>query len=135
MEAISSASTMWFLRFVLFPLPAMRFFVDYIDVLRNAWLRLYGETEPPTRVTYNNHIAWLKQVVPQERLFFFDVKDGWDPLCEALGKEVPRGIPIPRINDGEAIDKFAKKQVQRGLVRWAAIFALGVAIVGFLKIM
>ena len=57
MASISSASTMWFLRFVLFPLPAMRFFVDYINVLREAWLRLYGETEPPTRVTYNSHIA------------------------------------------------------------------------------
>lgn len=127
---VISASTMRFLRFVLFPVPSMRFFVDYFNCLRVVWTRLYADAEPPTRVTYNRHIAWLKEVVPEDRLVFFDVKDGWEPLCKALGKEVPQGVPFPRINDGEAIDSFAKKQVQRGLARWAAIFATGAVFVG-----
>jgi len=129
MEGISNAATMWFLRFVLFPLPALRYFVDYINVLREAWLKLYGEREPPTRLTYDRHIAWLKRTVPEDRLVFFDVKDGWEPLCKALGKKVPDGIPFPRINDGEAIDTFAKKHVQRGLIRWTGLFAAGGALV------
>ena len=128
-ESITSAATMWFLRGVLFPLPSLHHFVDYINVLREIWMMLYGEREPPTRVTYNRHIAWLKEVVPEDRLVFFDVKDGWEPLCKALGKEIPDGIPFPRINDGEAIDRFAKKHVQRGLVRWALILAGLVVIV------
>lgn len=128
MEQISSVTTLWFLRFVLLPLPGMRYFVDYINALRDQWEALYGETEPPTRVTYNRHIAWLKEVVPEDRLAFVDVKDGWEPLCKALGKEVP-GIPFPRINDGEAIDRTAKMHLQRGLIRWAGIFtAAGVAV-------
>ena len=32
METVATASTMWFLRGVLFPLPALRYFVDYIKV-------------------------------------------------------------------------------------------------------
>lgn len=132
MEGISNAATMWFLRVVLFPLPALRYFVDYINVLRDAWIELYGEREPLTRQTYDRHIAWLKEIVPEDRLVFFDVKDGWEPLCKALGKEVPDGIPFPRINDGEAIDSFAKKHVQRGLVRWAAIFTVGVTVVAMM---
>lgn len=128
MKGISNAATMWFLRVVLFLLPALRYFVDYINVLREAWIKLYGEREPLTRLTYDRHIAWLKRTVPEDRLVFFDVKDGWEPLCKALGKEVPNGIPFPRINDGQAIDAFAKKYIQRGLVRWAWILAAGVTV-------
>ena len=134
MESISNTATMWFLRFVLFPLPSLRYFVDYINVLREAWLMLYREREPHTRVTYNRHIAWLKETVPEDRLVFFDVKDGWEPLCKALGREVPQDIPFPRINDGEAIDAFAKKHVQRGLARWTMILALGSFVMGVIML-
>lgn len=128
MVTVSNAATIWFLKFVLFPLPTLRYFVDYIDVLRDVWLNLYGETEPPTRVTYNRHIELLKRTVPEDRLFFVSVKDGWEPLCKALGKEIP-SVPFPRINDGEAIDAFAKKHVGRGLIRWVWILS-GVAVAG-----
>lgn len=127
MAGVSSASTMWFLRFVLFPLPTLRFFVDYISVLRHQWLYLYGESEPATMVTWERHIAWLKEIVPADRLIFFDVKQGWGPLCTVLGKKVP-DEPFPNINDGQAIDRLAKRSVQRGLIRWAGIFAVGAVI-------
>lgn len=128
MVTVSNAATIWFLKFALFPLPTLRYFVDYIDVLRDVWWNLYGETEPPTRVTYNRHIELLKRTVPEDRLFFVSVKDGWEPLCKALGKEIP-SVPFPRINDGEAIDAFAKKHVGRGLIRWVWILS-GVAVAG-----
>ncbi|KAF2243896.1 hypothetical protein BU26DRAFT_110373 [Trematosphaeria pertusa] len=122
METVSNASTMWFLRFVLFPVPGMRYFVDYINVLRNQWVYNYGEHEPVTKKSWDNHMKYLKRVVPKERLVFFDVKEGWGPLCKALGKEVP-DVEFPRINDGEAIERLAKRMVTKGLVRWAGIFA------------
>jgi hypothetical protein len=135
MAGVSSAATMWFLRGVLFPIPNMRYFVDYIDALRKQWVYLYGERDPPTRQTYDRHVAWLKEIVPEERLVFFKVKDGWGPLCEALNKPVPEGIPFPRINDGEAIDRFAKKMVKRGLLRWLMVFvALALSLVPFLYV-
>ncbi|PVH94203.1 hypothetical protein DM02DRAFT_633925 [Periconia macrospinosa] len=132
MKGVSNASTMWFLRFVLFPIPGMRYFVDYINVLRNQWVYLYGEAEPCTTKTHYNHMAYLERVVPKEKLLFFNVKEGWEPLCKALGKEVP-DVPFPRINDSEAIDRLAKKMVTKGLMRWLVIFAtLGAAIVAFM---
>ncbi len=131
MAGVASASTMWFLRGVLLPLPGMRHFVDYIEVLRKQWVFLYGERDPPTRQSYDRHIEWLKEIVPADRLIFFDVRDGWGPLCSVLGKEVP-DTPFPKINDGEAIDRFAKKVVQRGLLRWLVVFAtLGLALIPF----
>lgn len=125
MQTVSSASTMWFLRVVLFPLPTMRHLVGYIDALRPQWLTLYGETEPPTRKSYDRHVEWMKEVVPKERLFFVDVKDGWGPLCAALDRPVPKGVEYPHINDGKAIDEFAARQVGKGLMAWLKIFAVG----------
>ncbi|KFA71335.1 hypothetical protein S40288_09118 [Stachybotrys chartarum IBT 40288] len=122
MSVVSSQSTQWFLRFVLFPVPSLRYFVDYIDALREQWLSLFGEAEPVTRKSYNQHIKWLRDNVPGDRLTFLDVKDGWEPLCNALDLPVPEGIPFPRINDSKAIETFAKRQVKRGLVRWLVIF-------------
>ncbi|UPL00353.1 hypothetical protein LCI18_011287 [Fusarium solani-melongenae] len=124
MEAVGNAATQWFLRFVLFPLPTMRFFVDYIDALRRQWLIMYGEREPVTSNVYHQQIAWLKENVPQDRLFFVDVKDGWEPLCRALDLPAPKDVPFPRINDSQAIESFAKWHVNRGLMRWLGIFGV-----------
>ena len=139
MESIISALTMQFLRYMLLPLPVMRFYFDYINLLRDAWFRLYGGTELPirvtTRITYNAHIAWLQRVVTEEKLVFFDVREGWEPLCKALGKDVPEGVGLPRITDAEAIERFAKEQVKRGLVRRAAILVGVVASVGDIVMM
>ncbi|KAL7933969.1 hypothetical protein V8C35DRAFT_302902, partial [Trichoderma chlorosporum] len=125
MESVSNAATMWFLRFVLFPLPTMRYFVQFIDSMRPVWLLRYGETEPPTRQSYIRHIEWLKEIVPPERLVFISVKDGWEPLCKALDLPVPKDVPFPNINDSKAIDDLAKKQIRRGLTAWSLLLAIG----------
>lgn len=67
-------------------------------------------------------MAYLRRVVPEERLVFFDVRDGWGPLCKALGREVPEG-EFPRVNDGKAIEELARRVVLQGLGRWAVMFA------------
>ncbi|KAI0842224.1 hypothetical protein F5Y06DRAFT_259302 [Hypoxylon sp. FL0890] len=41
------------------------------------------------------HIVHLKEVILPDKLFFFDVQDGWIPLCNALGYDVPKGIDFP----------------------------------------
>lgn len=132
MEGTANASTQWFLRGVLLPLPTMRHFVSYINVLADMWCERYGERVPLTRLSYERHIAWLKRIVPPDRLFFFDVKDGWEPLCRALGKDIPKDISFPRINDGKAIEAAAKKHVRDGLVRWAGILSVLAIIVAIL---
>jgi len=123
METIQNAVTMGFLRFILFPIPGMRHFPDFVDLMRKQWWYLYEAGEPLVAETYYKHIEYLKRVVPEDRLAFVDVKDGWGPLCKALGKEVPRNVEFPRINDSQAIDRLAKRMVQEGLKRWGIGFA------------
>jgi hypothetical protein len=131
METVANAATLWFLRYVLCLLPTMRFFPDYIELLRKQWVELFGQPEPATRVHWNRHVEYLKRVVPEDRLVWYDVKDGWEPLCRVLGKEVPN-VKFPRINDSRAIEELAKKMIVRGLVRWGMVIgSVGVGLMGW----
>jgi len=82
----------------------------------------------PNVGVYGKHIERLRDVVPPEKLRLFNVKDGWEPLCEMLGVDVPE-VPFPRINDSEAIDRTAQYHIRRGLLRWGAVVAVVGAVV------
>ena len=43
---------------------------------------------------YEAQIRRVKEVVPEDRLLIWNIKEGWEPLCRFLGKPVPN-IPIP----------------------------------------
>jgi hypothetical protein len=73
------------------------------------------------------HEDYIRRVVPPERLFFFNVKDGWEPLCKILNCPVP-DEPFPRANDAKAME-FFRGVVRKAAVRWLKIFAIsGVAV-------
>jgi hypothetical protein len=38
---------------------------------------------------YERHAEYVKRVVPEGQLHYFDVRDGWVPLCNILGVDVP----------------------------------------------
>lgn len=47
---------------------------------------------------YQKHIQQVVEIIPNERLLQFDVKDGWKPLCEFLQKPIPVE-PFPWLNE------------------------------------
>jgi len=47
---------------------------------------------------YQKHIQYVIEMVPQERLLQFNVKDGWEPLCKFLNEPVPKEA-FPRLNE------------------------------------
>ncbi|GJJ08170.1 hypothetical protein Clacol_002378 [Clathrus columnatus] len=51
-----------------------------------------------------NHTAWIKEVIPSEKLLVFDVKEGWGPLVEFLGVPEPEE-PFPRVNEAAEMAK------------------------------
>ncbi|KPI37656.1 uncharacterized protein AB675_3900 [Cyphellophora attinorum] len=101
----------------------------YHDVLDEGRVgELYfkeGEPQRPTRAMYERHIEHLKKVVPKEKLMFFDVRDGWAPLCDMLGVAVPKGVPFPKMNDAQAMEDFMKRSIRRGLMAWTGILLGG----------
>lgn len=46
---------------------------------------------------FNQHNEAVLNTVPKERLLVFDLKKGWEPLCQFLGAPVP-AIPFPQSN-------------------------------------
>ncbi|PYI06998.1 hypothetical protein BO78DRAFT_469493 [Aspergillus sclerotiicarbonarius CBS 121057] len=60
---------------------------------------------------YREHGWMVRGMVPRERLLEWNVEDGWEPLCEFLGKEVPEE-PFPRSNDPAAFRENVQSQVR-----------------------
>lgn len=134
MDRLSKTSLQGIMGFALFWLPGLRFMPEFGEVLNaGRWAELYGP--PPEgqkyvlgRQIWDRHIDYLKRTVPKDRLVFYDVRDGWRPLCKALDMPVPKGVDFPNINDGAAMEDFAKKHIIRGLMRWAMVFG-GLAVI------
>jgi hypothetical protein len=67
-----------------------------------------SDRERATRV-FREHIADVQAEIPAHRLLTFDLRDGWQPLCEFLQVEVP-DIPFPRTNSSkEFVDEEWKQ--------------------------
>jgi Sulfotransferase domain len=47
---------------------------------------------------FNEHNRKVQEYVPSDRLLVFEVKQGWAPLCNFLGVDVP-SEPFPHVND------------------------------------
>lgn len=47
---------------------------------------------------HNDHI---RAIVPKDNLLEWNLQEGWEPLCNFLGKPVP-DVPVPHINIGAA---------------------------------
>lgn len=52
------------------------------------------------KVIYKRHFVQIRDAVPEDRLLNFEMRDGWAPLCEFLGKDQPKE-PFPWINEQE----------------------------------
>jgi hypothetical protein len=68
---------------------------------------------------FGRHNHAVRRRVPPERLLVFDVREGWAPLCDFLGVEVPDG-PFPRLNEA--------RQMRRRLLGLVAISAVAPAL-------
>ena len=49
---------------------------------------------------FERHNESVKKRVPEDKLLVYEVKEGWKPLCEFLGVEVP-DTPFPHLNDAD----------------------------------
>lgn len=79
------------------------------------------------RRAYDEHHALIKRLVPPERLLFFRVSDGWEPLCAFLDKPVPEAA-FPRKNESAELKEVSKKVVNEALIQLAkAVCVVGVA--------
>jgi hypothetical protein len=62
---------------------------------------------------FHRHIERVKATVPAEKLLVFDVKQGWEPLCNFLRVPVP-DRPFPHLNDTEAFNERVRQMRAAG---------------------
>jgi hypothetical protein len=97
----------------------------------------------PLRVTEDNakgrflaHYENVRQAVPSDKRLEYRVGEGWERLCEFLGKDIPQGVAFPKKNDSkllrEAINAFIWRvywqSAKRILLLLAMLTAVGVAV-------
>ncbi|EWZ78004.1 hypothetical protein FOXG_17451 [Fusarium oxysporum f. sp. lycopersici 4287] len=67
------------------------------------------------------HEDYLRRNVPQDKLHFYSVGSGWEPLCEILGVNVPN-VPFPYRNRGDDIRRTYRNFMFAGAAAWTGIF-------------
>ena len=85
-----------------------------------VWDRCFGgrfEDKAHAESVFNDHIAEVKASVPEDRLLVMEVKDGWEPLCQFLGHEIPEE-PFPHVNETDDFKKRIKLMKRLALVPW-----------------
>ncbi len=81
---------------------------------RLIWQNTFGgsleDRQHATKV-FERHNAGVKEHVPPDKLLVYEVKEGWEPLCEFLGVEVPENKPFPHLNDTDTFRKMVRRRL------------------------
>ncbi|KAK4215535.1 hypothetical protein QBC37DRAFT_419132 [Rhypophila decipiens] len=118
---MKSMTSKWYIPFIVFWIPGANNLPKW-DRLRQRmtlWRMGYAEFESETCLA--DHEAHLRSVIPPEKLFWFRPKEGWEPLCEILGVEVPKDKPFPHSNSKEDASRVVRQIVVTGLVMWTGV--------------
>jgi hypothetical protein len=89
---------------------------------------------------YRRHYAEIRCAVDEERLLEFRLEDGWEPLCQFLGKEMP-DVPFPVKNKrDEHVKRVRQKQnmffkhVAKRFAKIAVPWALGIGVLALVAL-
>lgn len=82
--------------------------------------RTPDEARANARETYLNHGRRIRELVPPENLLVYRLGDGWEPICEFLGKDVP-DQEFPWLNEATMLRKIAFDITTRNFIRGAGI--------------
>ncbi|KAI0446526.1 hypothetical protein F4803DRAFT_503918 [Xylaria telfairii] len=82
-------------------------------------------TTARARQVYEEYFREIRELVPPERRLEYKIGDGWEPLCDFLGVEVPQGVPFPRGNDAASLDKVADTRLMEYFVLTAKALSEG----------
>ncbi|KAB5580303.1 hypothetical protein GE09DRAFT_432279 [Coniochaeta sp. 2T2.1] len=95
----------------------------------------FGLADMYTPEFYERQNDWVREEAARRgrRVLEWRVGEGWGPLCEFLGKDLPRdGRPFPHLNDAAAMRTVKRVLIARGLVSWAVVGVAGVAALYYL---
>ena len=74
----------------------------------SLWLNSVLGDEEEAEQFLSDWEASVSQFVPEEKLLVFQARDGWAPLCQFLGREIP-SFPFPRLNNANQFKSGYKR--------------------------
>lgn len=106
-------------------IPPARRAIHVIDgaIWNGTFYGRFTDREYALRV-FEEHIAEVQAAVPADRLLAFDVRQGWQPICDFLGVPIPRGERFPHANDAASFGRAIQARVMVVGLRVAAAAGL-----------
>lgn len=52
------------------------------------------------------HKEWVMENIPSDSLLVYNFADGWEPLCNFVGKPIPADVDVPHLNVTTMFDKL-----------------------------
>jgi len=89
----------------------------------------FADKEHATAI-FEAHNQEVVRSVPSERLLVFKVEQGWQPLCDFLGVDIPEQ-DFPRLNDAREVEELAQTIRRRVWVGHLAAGLSAVAAIGW----
>lgn len=129
MDTIYFTESKWQFKFLRLITPFAKKFGNMASKL--IWQRSHRgtmEDKPAAIAHYNKHVEEIKAIVPPEKLLIFSADQGWGPLCEFLGVEVP-DTEFPNVNDRKEIQKTIKDMTKGAYI---ILTIGGLALVGII---
>jgi hypothetical protein len=113
----------WYVPLVVSFLPGLNIFPRWKTLLYRMVEWRFGRSNLELG-DLRRHEDWLREVVPKEKLFFYNCRDGWEPLCKILHVPVP-DRPFPHNNKPEEASKVFTGVIVAGIVSWLVILCVG----------
>ncbi|RBR12799.1 uncharacterized protein FIESC28_08501 [Fusarium coffeatum] len=85
------------------------------------------------RETWERHHRVIREMVPEGQLLEYRMGQGWEPICEFLGKDVPE-VEFPWVNEQAELKRMIKAKVQRNAVGAAKVVLPWIGAVGVLGV-
>jgi hypothetical protein len=90
--------------------PVRLAWLDMIDEIYKTLYPMGNTNAESAKAAFKAHIDRVKSVIPAARLLVWDVSEGWDPICAALGLPVP-DEPFPATNSTAEFKARPRKSI------------------------
>jgi hypothetical protein len=122
MEHMNGMMSTWYLPVIVMWLRKAQIYGEWGERFQALTLWRYGE-EGIQEGTKEKHEAHIRKVVPAEKLHFYNVSEGWGPLCRILKVPIP-DRPFPHNNSKLEAQKVWERHVIAGAASWIFVFGV-----------
>lgn len=116
---MTSLTNPWYVHAAVYWIPVIGNFRRHWLALRQVFIWRFGRGELQL-TDLERHEDFLREVVPRDRLFWYNCRDGWGPLCKILDVPVPQQ-DFPHNNKPDDAVRVYRSLMATGLALWGVV--------------